>query len=245
MPHPSSLAQLYSFKEWASTNPSAPLPGQKVDQEFASVRGGVNALIERLKLIQDDDGKLGRGTVSLDQLRGGLIDALLLRLVERVEAQTGRVLRLVFVQGFVGDGATSSYTLSRPIPSARQAVVTVAGAVQTEGGFLASGTTLTLPAPVPLGQIVEIRYFDGNIPIDRFEGDGVTSSFTMSRALPDAPWGWVSVSGVTQHVEAYSVQGNKLLFVAPPPPDVPIEVRFFWEIPMPAALILEAECCEC
>lgn len=244
MPHPSSLTALYSFQQWANGNPSLPLPGQKVDQEFASVRGGVNALIARLKLIQDDDGKLARGSVSLDQMRGGLIDALLLRLAQRIEARQGTVLRLVDVQAFRGDGATTSFALSRAIPSARQAIVTVAGEVQTENSFQILGMNrLMFSSPPPAGQSVEVRYFNGDIPLDRFTGNGITAEFQLSRALPDAPWGWVSVSGVTQTVETYTIVGADLRFVAPPPANVPIEVRYFWSFPLPASVVLEAECC--
>lgn len=246
MPHPFPLAQLFSFERFSNTNPNTPLPGQKVDAEFNSVRSGVNATIDRLKLIQDDDGKVARGSIGMDQLRGGVIDALLLRLAERIEDGQGKVLRLVFVFSTLADGVTSTFTLPRPLPSARQAVVTAHGAVQAEGSFMISGmTSLVFPAPVPAGQVVEVRYFDGDIPLDRFTGDGTTAAFKLSRALPDAPWGWVTISGVTQHVEAYNIVGRELRFVAPPPADVPVEVRYFWDLPLPASVIIEAECCEC
>jgi hypothetical protein len=246
MPHPAPVTQQFSFERFGNTNPNTPLPGQKVDAEFAAVRKTVNETGERLKLIQADDGQVARGAIGMDQMRGGVIDALLLRMVERIENGQGKVLRLVYVFSELADGVKSTFTLSRPLPSARQAVVTVAGAVQTEGSFLVSGmTSLVFPGPVPSGQIVEVRYFDGDIPLDRFTGDGVKSAFQLSRALPDAPWGWVSVSGVTQHVEAYSIVGRELRFVSPPPADVPVEVRYFWDLPLPASVIIEAECCEC
>lgn len=61
----------------------------------------------------------------------------------------------------------------------------------------------------------------GTTPRDRFTGDGTTTVFTMSQAAGSADGILVTVSGVTQDSNTYSVYNKTLTFQDPPPAAVP------------------------
>lgn len=55
---PAPYDRQYNFTDYQTSNPSAPLPGQKVDQELNAVRTALNDTQVRLGEIQADDGKV-------------------------------------------------------------------------------------------------------------------------------------------------------------------------------------------
>jgi hypothetical protein len=55
---PAPYDRQYNFTNYQTANPSAPLPGQKVDQELNAVRTALNDTQVRLGEIQADDGKV-------------------------------------------------------------------------------------------------------------------------------------------------------------------------------------------
>ena len=65
-PKPYTLG--YSFTDWATNNPSLPLPGGRLDTELRSLKTTTDQLISRLGEIQRDDGKLRNGSVHKDTL---------------------------------------------------------------------------------------------------------------------------------------------------------------------------------
>ena len=66
----------YSFEDYQNLNPTAPLPGTSVDQEYDSVSDSLNKTIENLGLIQSDDGGVREGVVDEDALTPEVRDKL-------------------------------------------------------------------------------------------------------------------------------------------------------------------------
>lgn len=240
MSFPEAAQQIYAF---ATTLPSVQQPGNKLDQEFADIRRLANGLLDRLKQIQDSDGQLARASVGIDQLRGNLAEALLIRMSERLSQQVGRPLNLVAIDQFTADGVTVGFPLSASVSGTQPLLVTVHGVVQELNAYSAAGSKITFAAPPPAGQVVEVRRFDGPIPVDRFIGDGKAVDFTLSRAAPSGAWALIAVCGVVQAASAYNIKDNFLTFGEPPPDGVVCEARLFWELPLPPAVIVDAKCC--
>jgi hypothetical protein len=62
---PAPYDRQYNFTNYQTANPSAPLPGQKVDQELNAVRTALNDTQVRLGEIQADDGKVRTTALNL------------------------------------------------------------------------------------------------------------------------------------------------------------------------------------
>lgn len=69
MSQPTPYAPAYNFTNYQSSNPTVPLPADKVDTELANIATSVNEAITNLGLIQRDDGALANQSVGTDQLR--------------------------------------------------------------------------------------------------------------------------------------------------------------------------------
>jgi hypothetical protein len=67
------LSKLFSFTSWSASRPSVPLPGDKVDEEFAETRRAVNEIDAELKDIRRSDGRLHDGIVTKESLAPDLI----------------------------------------------------------------------------------------------------------------------------------------------------------------------------
>jgi hypothetical protein len=65
---PTPYDRSYNFTDFQTTNPTTPLPGNKVDQELNNVRTSLNATISRLSEIQRDDGKVRDSALNLDTI---------------------------------------------------------------------------------------------------------------------------------------------------------------------------------
>ena len=65
---PSPYSRQYDFTGYQASNPTAPLPGNKVDQELNAVLTTLNATISRLGEVQRDDGKVRDSALNLDTI---------------------------------------------------------------------------------------------------------------------------------------------------------------------------------
>lgn len=62
---PTPYSRQYNFTNFQTTNPTTPLPGQKVDQELNAVLTTLNAAVSRLGEVQADDGKVRNSALNL------------------------------------------------------------------------------------------------------------------------------------------------------------------------------------
>jgi hypothetical protein len=66
---------------------------------------------------------------------------------------------------------------------------------------------------------------ESSVIVNSFTGDGTTTNFTLSRIPTDEDHVFVTINGVSQHVDVYSVTGNILTFSEAPVSGDEIETR--------------------
>ena len=135
---------------------------------------------------------------------------------------------------FIGDGVTTSFTLSTIPIDINDTNVFISGVYQDKSGptsYTLTGDVVTFSAPVAVGDTIEIMSgtnvpasTTANLTVDDFTGDGVTTSFTLSVNPLNIDNTLVYLSGIYQDKSAYTVTGTTLTFSAPPPNGIPIEV---------------------
>ncbi|WP_411507881.1 carbohydrate-binding protein [Brucella anthropi] len=69
MAAPTKITYDYSFLDHTVNEPDVPQPGDQLDEAFAEVKRASDETIDRLNLIQRDDGDLANQSVGFDQLR--------------------------------------------------------------------------------------------------------------------------------------------------------------------------------
>lgn len=68
MAQPTAYTPAYDFSDYQSVSPNDPLPGDKVDDEFAAIKVTTDEIRVNLALIQRDDGALANRVVTPDSL---------------------------------------------------------------------------------------------------------------------------------------------------------------------------------
>lgn len=79
MANPPPYNPSYSFSGWQASNPSKPLPADRVDNEYASISISLNATITAIGDIRRSDGQLQNGIVGVDALSTGISPGFVLR----------------------------------------------------------------------------------------------------------------------------------------------------------------------
>jgi hypothetical protein len=68
MADPTPFTPGYSFTDWQTSNPTKPLPGNKVDQDMANIETSIDEIVDAIKDVRRSDGKLKNGIVTVDSL---------------------------------------------------------------------------------------------------------------------------------------------------------------------------------
>jgi hypothetical protein len=68
MAQPVEYNRQYNFTNYQALQPTAPLPGDELDNEYNSIKVTLDQIRANLALIQRDDGRLANGSVGNDQL---------------------------------------------------------------------------------------------------------------------------------------------------------------------------------
>lgn len=68
MAQPTTFNRAYNFTEYQASNPSAPLPADRIDAEFNLIKQTLDEVLANLAVIQRDDTELANDSVGLDQL---------------------------------------------------------------------------------------------------------------------------------------------------------------------------------
>lgn len=76
MSQPPDYSINYDFSDFQSSNPSTPLPGDKLDIELAEISAVIASINDNLALIQRDDGELANQSVGIDQVDASLAAAM-------------------------------------------------------------------------------------------------------------------------------------------------------------------------
>lgn len=70
---PVKYQRFFDFTTFAANNPDKPLPGNAVDVEFNRLKATTDQTIDRLNLIQRDDGKLADGAITSNSIADGAV----------------------------------------------------------------------------------------------------------------------------------------------------------------------------
>lgn len=201
MADPTKYLPGYSYSDWQAINPKKPLPADEVDNDFANVSRSINETIDGLKNIRRSDGKLKNGIVGPDALSPTLSLGFTLRGPwaegQTYEAGDG----VVKDSGFYAARVSHLSTLANAPPS-------------SNWNFLFSVDDIAVAGALAMTRTP-------------FVGDGTTKDFTLATAPVSRLNLLVSVGGVIQSVDDYSVNGNVVSFVTAPPDDYAIEIRVF------------------
>lgn len=96
---PAPYDRQYNFTDYQTANPSAPLPGQKVDQELNAVRTALNDTQDRLGEIQADDGLIRTSALNIQVIAENVEPLLTDAPIQAVEQAGAQQVGLVNAAG--------------------------------------------------------------------------------------------------------------------------------------------------
>jgi hypothetical protein len=137
----------------------------------------------------------------------------------------------VISDSFVGDGSTTSFTLSNTPVSSDMVSCIVDGVPQLRGAFTLLSNVVTFTGTPANGALIEIRAMQvaglgvlTGLVYDNFTGNGSTTAYTLSTQPTNKNYTIVTIGGLVQNKVNYSVSGTTLTFTTAPPNSSPIEV---------------------
>lgn len=72
MSQPPTYSRAFNFSDYQATNPSTPVPGNKLDEEYSRIKAVLDAIRANLALIQRDDTAVANESIGYDQLKAEL-----------------------------------------------------------------------------------------------------------------------------------------------------------------------------
>lgn len=137
----------------------------------------------------------------------------------------------VVLDTFLGDGVTTSFSLSVTPTSSDFVTINIDGVSQLKSAYTLTGTTITFTGTPLLGAVIEVKTINATkisvltgLVYDSFTGNGVTTNYTLSTTPTNKNFTIVTVGGLVQNKNTYSVVTNNLVFSTAPPNTSPIEV---------------------
>lgn len=178
------------------------LPGSQLDSEFSSVATSVNQTIDRLSLIQQDDGAIRNGVVGLESLSVDAKNAL---------AVCGAVVRGTWV-------ASTTYEAGDVVVSAADkyaylCVTTHTSSADFDADFLSN-----------VWAIMGYRPATNDLAVDTFTAGASQTVYTLSTNPVSENNTQVFVNGVYQSKTVYSVSGLVLTLATAPATGAKVEV---------------------
>ncbi len=135
---------------------------------------------------------------------------------------------------FTGDGSTTAFTLSKSISANNEdrLIIFNEGVFQRQDAYTLSGTTLTFDTAPANGNkvvayIMEVGVVGADPTIDTMTGDGSDTTLALSVTPSHENATFVTIDGVFQHKDTYSVSGSTLTFSAAPPSGTKVECTTF------------------
>ena len=193
MAQPRDYTRQYNFNDFQATNPDDPLPGNQIDAELNTVKLTLDDLNANIAKIQRDDGKLGNASVhkdAFDQAALALINSDFTPRGDWVAAREYAVNDAVDFNGstYVATVAHTSSAAFATDDAADRWILIANAAISGTGSA-----------------------------VDKFEGDGNTTQFTLSYNYTTETAIQVFVNGeLLNPVDDYTISNNVLtLYTAP------------------------------
>ena len=194
MAQPRDYTRQYNFNDFATTDPSSPLPGQQVDNELNAVKLTLDDLNANIELIQRDDGKIRNQTIHKDALD---VDALALvtsgAMNPRGSWSSSNTYAIADIVDF--NDATYFATIAHSASNAFQTDLAASKWILIANAAIANTASV----------------------VDKFEGDGNTTAFTLSFTYTGDTDALVFVNGSLRNPgDDYTLSGTTVTFVTAP-----------------------------
>ncbi len=133
---------------------------------------------------------------------------------------------------FAGDGSTTAFTLTTSMTNEDGLIVFIDGVYQADNVYSVSGTTLTFATAPVNGRVIEVFQLEGGIVgvapvIATMTGDGSDTTLDLTTSPDSENQTFVTIDGVVQHKDTYSISGSTLTFSAAPPNGTSVEAVIF------------------
>jgi len=135
---------------------------------------------------------------------------------------------------FTGDGSTTAFTLSKSIAANNEdrLIIFNEGVFQRQDSYTLSGTTLTFDTAPANGNkivayIMEVGVVGADPTVATMTGDGSDTTLDLTVTPSHENATFVTIDGVFQHKDTYSVSGSTLTFSAAPPNGSAVECTTF------------------
>jgi hypothetical protein len=135
---------------------------------------------------------------------------------------------------FTGDGSTITYSLSVTPQNVNFITVNIDGVSQLKTAYNLSNNILTFTGIPDAGAVIDVKTWNAasvgvltGLVYDSFTGNGSTVAYTLSTSPTNKNFTIVTIGGITQNKNNYTVSGTTLTFSTAPPNTSPIEVMTF------------------
>jgi len=137
----------------------------------------------------------------------------------------------VVLDTFLGDGVTTSFNLSVTPTSSDFVSINIDGVSQLKSAYSLTTSTITFTGTPIVGAVIEAKTINATkisvltgLVYDSFTGDGTTTVFTLSTTPSNKNFTIVTVDGIVQNKNTYSILNNTIVFATAPLSTMPIEV---------------------
>jgi hypothetical protein len=181
-------------------------------------------------IILDSAGRVPSGEIWLDAARvyKFIIKTSADTLIGTYDNIIGPSTIVYSQNDFVGNGSTTTFTLTAAPASKDLTFVYVNGVYQNKNTYSLSGTNLIFTQAPPLNSTIEVMYAQAaqDIGLNNFTGNGSTTIFTLTNAPFSENSTFIFINGVYQQKNTYTVVGTTLTFSTAPPAISSIEVIY-------------------
>lgn len=143
------------------------------------------------------------------------------------------------VLNFIGQGDTARYSLGAlVVENANYIYPALGGVTQHRSAFDLNASEIEFAEEIPNAVPVDLRIFTKSPSTgsrlafwtDHAIGDGITTTFKLTKPITDAKYVFAFMQGTLQSVTGYSYNAatQEITFVEPPLAGLPLEFRSFW-----------------
>ncbi len=135
---------------------------------------------------------------------------------------------------FVADGTSNTFTLSTSPIDKNYTIVSFDGVLQHKSVYSVDSANLSFDSPPTVNTEIDVvsfgrtpGNFSVNITHDNFTSDGSNTTFTLSIAPENENYTLVTINGVVQHKDAYSLSGSTITLSESPVVNSSIDIITF------------------